>query len=67
MSLVSRMHKNLFYNPLFRSVQKHGIHAFTVRVLEFCDSPSLLQREQHYIDALRPQLNIRKIAVRSRG
>lgn len=33
--------------------KKHGEACFSVRVLELCDKPDLVQREQHWIDILR--------------
>lgn len=35
------------------SWRKHGSDAFKVVVLELCDEPKLIEREQHYIDLFR--------------
>lgn len=38
---------------------KHGEGAFVFRVLERCDRAALIEREQHYIDTLKPEFNSR--------
>ena len=59
-------HKSLFKNPesspkstqyLYKSLQHHP--NASIRVIEECSHNILLEREQHYIDALRPLYNIK--------
>jgi group I intron endonuclease len=60
-------HRNSFKKPkppteslLFYAVQKYGIENFTFIVLEECEpiKETLLEREQHYLDTLKPAYNI---------
>lgn len=46
---------------------KHGEGVFRFEVLEFCGAQALLTREQHYLDVLRPEFNICKIAGSTLG
>jgi group I intron endonuclease len=49
---------------LWDAVRKYGIECFTFIILEECEciKETLLAREQHYIDTLKPEYNIMKIA-----
>lgn len=40
-----------------RAWGKHGESAFTFAILEECAEADLIEREQHYIDTLRPEFN----------
>lgn len=48
-----------------KSLLKFGFANFSVTILEFCQEPDLSIREQHFIDLIKPQLNIRKSTCRS--
>jgi group I intron endonuclease len=37
---------------------KHGTAKFTYEVLEYCEKSVLLEREQYYLDLLKPEYNI---------
>lgn len=50
--------KSLVYSSLL----KHGYSNFTLDILEYCGSSEALQREQYYIDLLKPRYNILLIA-----
>ncbi len=50
---------------LQRSYDKHGIGNFVFEILSYCDN--VLEIEQYYIDTLKPQYNIEKIAGSSIG
>lgn len=54
-------------NHLQNFVNKYGIDTLIVEVLEKVDITSLLVREQYYIDTLKPEFNILKIAGSSIG
>ncbi len=43
---------------LQRAWDKYGEAAFQFNILEFCDVGDLLQREQYYLDAFHPELNV---------
>ena len=52
---------------LQRAWGKHGSDAFLFRVLEKCPREALIAREQHHIDALRPEFNSRPVAHSNLG
>lgn len=54
-------HENLH---LQRAWDKYGKDAFVFEVLERCERDVCIEREQHWIDALCPEYNIRKKAER---
>ncbi|HQS15017.1 MAG: hypothetical protein B7Y08_25495 [Rhodospirillales bacterium 24-66-33] len=43
---------------LQRSWNARGAQAFVFAVVEYCDRADLIRREQHHIDALRPEYNL---------
>lgn len=45
-----------------RALLKYGYSEFKLEILEFCDADVLISREQYYIDELKPEFNILKIA-----
>ena len=72
---LSRRFKE-YYNLNIRKVQSSnsrinrallddGYDSFNLVILEYCDKNNLLEREQYYIDLLKPQYNIRA-AVKDR-
>lgn len=60
--LRTNKHPNIH---LQRSWNKHGSEAFQFRILEVCIN--VLEREQFYIDTLKPEYNIQPLAVNSKG
>lgn len=44
------------------SLLKYGYSGFQLDILEYCEPELLIIREQYYIDLLKPELNILKIA-----
>jgi len=53
--------------PIDRALLKHGYSNFSFEILEYCEIKELLKREQYYLDNLKPQYNIVKIAGSSLG
>ena len=49
------------------AILKYGHSKFILEILEYCDSKDLIKREQYYIDLLKPEYNILKIAGSSFG
>lgn len=50
--------KNKHVNEhLQNSFNKHGLKAFKVDILEYCEKNVVIQREQYYIDTLKPHFN----------
>lgn len=47
---------------IHRALLKYGYSKFTLEILEYCDSKDLINREQYYLDLLKPEYNILKIA-----
>jgi hypothetical protein len=47
---------------IYRALLKHGYSNFNLEILEYCNKESLINREQYYIDLLKPEYNICKIA-----
>jgi len=41
---------------------KHEYSKFELDILEYCDPLDVIAREQHYIDILKPEYNILKVA-----
>lgn len=52
---------------LQRACNKYGIDSFEFIVLEYCKDDELLQKEQYYLDVLKPEYNICKIAGNCAG
>ncbi len=51
-----------FNRHLQRAVNRDGLDNFTFEVLEGCTRETLVQREQYFIDTLKPAYNIRLVA-----
>ena len=58
-ALLGGYHQN---QHLQRSVNRYGLGAFAFDVLERCESEQLVDREQFYLDSLKPAYNMRPIA-----
>lgn len=63
-SLLSLAKSN---RPIDRALLKHGFSNFTLEILEYCDKNNVLEREQYYMDILKPQYNIVEIAGSTLG
>ena len=55
--LKNKTHINII---LQRSWNKYGEDSFSFEIVEECHQDILLNREQHYIDTLKPEFNIGK-------
>jgi group I intron endonuclease len=55
--------KSLVYNALL----KYGYSKFTLEILEYCEPENVISREQYYLDLLKPEYNILKIAGSNLG
>jgi group I intron endonuclease len=47
---------------IYSAILKHGYDNFSVDILEYCEINVLIEREQYYLDLLKPEYNILKIA-----
>lgn len=52
---------------LQRAFDKYGYNSFEVIILESCEKQNLINREQYYLDTLKPEYNICKIAGSTLG
>lgn len=44
--------------PIDRALLKYGFSNFSLEILEYCETDLLLEREQYYMDYLKPEYNI---------
>jgi len=49
-------------SKIYRSLVKNGYSNFSLEILEYCDLSVLIEREQYYLDLLKPEYNILKTA-----
>lgn len=54
-------------SAIYRSILKYGYSSFTLEILEYCEPGAVISKEQKYIDQLKPDYNILKIAASSLG
>src|SRR5947209_20238381 len=52
---------------IYKILLRYGYSNFTIKILEYCDSEKCIEREQYYIDLLKPKYNILKRAGSSLG
>lgn len=50
-----------------KALLKYGYSNFSLEILEYCNKEDVLLREQYYLDLLKPEYNILKIAGNSFG
>jgi group I intron endonuclease len=50
--------------PISKALLKYGYAEFRLEMIEYCEPKDVIQREQYYIDLLKPEYNILKVAVR---
>lgn len=62
--LTKNKHKNIY---LQRAVIKYGLENFNFEIIEYCEVNKLFEREQFYLDTLKPDYNISPSAESSRG
>ena len=47
---------------IYKAILKYGYFNFKLEILEYCTIDNLLEREQYYIDIIKPEYNILKVA-----
>jgi hypothetical protein len=47
---------------IFSAIIKYGYSNFTLEIIEYCDKLKVIEREQFYIDLLRPKYNLLQVA-----
>lgn len=45
-----------------KAILKFGLNNFSLEIIEYCDKTVLIEREQFYLDTLKPEYNLLKIA-----
>lgn len=58
---------NISTSRIFRALLKYGYSKFSLEILEYCDSDKHLERDQYYLDSIKPEYNLFKIAGSSLG
>jgi hypothetical protein len=53
--------------PMERALLKYGFSNFTLEILEYCNLNNLLEREQYYLNNLKPDYNIVETAGSTLG
>lgn len=62
--LINGSNKNA---AISKALVKYGYSDFKLEILEYCDRVKCTEREQYYMDLLKPEYNILKIAGSSLG
>jgi group I intron endonuclease len=52
---------------IYSAILKHGYDNFSLDILEYCKINVLVEREQYYLDLLKPKYNILKAAISRLG
>ena len=45
-----------------KALIKYGYSNFSIEILEYCEPSLVISREQYYIDLLKPEYNLLKVA-----
>lgn len=53
--------------PMDRALLKYGFSSFSLEILEYCAISNCLEREQYYLDKLKPSYNIVETAGSTLG
>lgn len=52
---------------IYRAILKYGISSFTFGIMEYCERHNLIEREQFYIDNVKPEYNVLRFAGNRAG
>ena len=52
---------------IYNALLKEGYSGFRLDILEYCDKEKVIEREQYYIDLMKPEYNILRVAGSSLG
>ena len=47
---------------IYKAILKYGHSRFTLEIFEYCDPECTIEKEQYYIDLLKPKYNVLKVA-----
>jgi group I intron endonuclease len=49
---------------IYRALLKYGYSNFSLDILEYCEKDVLIEREQYYIDLIKPEYNIKVVSYK---
>jgi hypothetical protein len=55
---ISFLEREIIKSKIYRALLKHGYSNFSLDILEYCKIDVLREREQYYLDTLKPSYNI---------
>lgn len=55
------------YMTICKALVKYGYSEFTLVIIEYCEPENCIEREQYYIDTLKPEYNILHFAGSNKG
>jgi len=58
-SHISKVKRNI---PIHNALLKYSYSSFKLEILEYCEPSVLIKKEQYYLDSLKPEYNVLKIA-----
>lgn len=58
-SHISKVRRNF---PIHSALLEYGYYSFKLEILEYCEPNVLIEREQYYLDNLKPEYNVLKKA-----
>ena len=58
-SHISKVKRNI---PIHNALLKYSYYSFKLEILEYCEPSVLIKKEQYYLDSLKPEYNVLKIA-----
>lgn len=50
---------------IYRALLKYGYSNFSLDILEYCEKDVLIEREQYYIDLIKPEYNIKVVSYKN--
>jgi group I intron endonuclease len=53
--------------PIYKAISKYGYANFRLEILEYCLTDIIIEREQYYLNLLKPEYNILDSAGSSKG
>lgn len=59
---LTYLNKQASKSIICRALLKYGHSSFSLSILEYCDAAKAIEREQYYIDSLKPEYNILQTA-----
>ena len=64
LKIINKVGNNSY---IYKAMARYGYSSFRLDILEYCDKEKVIEREQYYIDLMKPEYNILKLAGSSLG